>query len=80
MHAALPWLDAPLASFSLVASWWQARKHIANWWLWIVIDVLYVGEYIYKQLWPTALLYALLVALAILGLRDWKRAPAEVQS
>jgi nicotinamide mononucleotide transporter len=40
-----------------------------------VIDVLYVGEYIYKQLWPTALLYALLVALAILGLRDWKRAP-----
>ena len=75
MHAALPWLDAPLASYSLVASWWQARRHIANWWLWIVIDVLYVGEYIYKQLWPTALLYALLVALAILGLRDWKRAP-----
>jgi nicotinamide mononucleotide transporter len=75
MHAALPWLDAPLASYSLVASWWQARRHIANWWLWIVIDVLYVGEYIYKQLWPTALLYAILVALAILGLRDWKRAP-----
>lgn len=78
LHAALPWLDAPLASYSLVASWWQARKHIANWWLWIVIDTLYVGEYIYKSLWPTALLYAVLVALAVLGLRDWRRAPVEV--
>src|ERR1700679_2131695 len=80
LHAALPWLDAPLASYSLVASYWQARKHIANWWLWIVIDVLYVGEYIYKQLWPTALLYALLVALAILGLRSWSQAPIEAAS
>ena len=38
MHAALPHLDAALTSYSLVASWWQARKHIANWWLWIVVD------------------------------------------
>jgi nicotinamide mononucleotide transporter len=78
LHAALPWLDAALASYSLVASWWQARKHIGNWWLWIVIDTLYIGEYIYKNLWPTALLYGLLVALAVLGLRDWNRAPSAV--
>jgi len=74
LHAALPWLDATLASYSLVGSWWGARKHIANWWLWIVVDLLYIGEYIYKDLWPTAVLYAVLVALAILGLRDWSRA------
>jgi nicotinamide mononucleotide transporter len=74
LQAAVPYLDASLTSFSLVASWWQARKHIANWWLWIVVDVLYIGEYIYKDLWPTAILYAILVALAALGLRDWKRA------
>lgn len=74
LHAALPYLDASLASYSLVASWWQARKHLANWWLWIVVDLMYIGEYIYKDLWPTAILYALLVALAVLGLRQWKRA------
>lgn len=77
LHAALPYMDASLASFSLVASWWEARKHIANWWLWIVVDVLYIGEYIYKDLWPTAILYAVLVALAVLGLREWRRAPVE---
>jgi nicotinamide mononucleotide transporter len=72
--AALPHLDAALTSYSLVASWWQARKHIANWWLWIAVDVVYVGEYLYKDLKPTAALYAGLVALAALGLRDWRRA------
>ncbi len=72
--AALPHLDATLASYSLVASWWQARKHTANWWLWIVVDLVYIGEYVYKDLRTTALLYAGLVALAVLGLRDWQRA------
>lgn len=76
IHAALPHLDATLMSYSLVASWWGARKHIANWWLWMAVDVMYVGEYIYKGLWPTAALYAGLVGLAILGLRDWRRAAA----
>jgi nicotinamide mononucleotide transporter len=76
LHAALPYLDAVLMSYSLVATWWGARKHIANWWLWIVVDLVYIGEYIYKDLWPTALLYAGLVGLAVLGLRDWRRAAA----
>jgi len=73
--AALPHLDAALTSYSLVASWWGARKHIANWWLWIAVDLIYIGEYLYKDLRLTALLYAGLVVLAILGLRDWRRAP-----
>ena len=75
---ALPFLDAMLTSYSLVASWWGARKHIANWWLWIVVDLVYVGEYLYKDLRPTALLYLLLVALAALGVRDWRRAASQV--
>ena len=76
LHAALPFLDATLTSFSLVASWWQARKNTANWWLWIVVDLTYIGEYLYKNLRATAILYAILVALAVLGLRDWRRAAA----
>jgi nicotinamide mononucleotide transporter len=75
LHASLPYLDAALASFSLVASWWDARRHIANWWLWIVVDTFYVVEYIIKSMWFTTVLYALLIGLAILGLRDWRRAP-----
>jgi nicotinamide mononucleotide transporter len=76
--AALPHLDAALTSYSLVASWWQARKHTANWWLWIAVDLIYIGEYLYKDLRLTAALYLLLVALAVLGLRDWRRAESQV--
>lgn len=78
--AALPHLDAALTSYSLVASWWGARKHVANWWLWIAVDLIYVGEYLYKDLRLTALLYTLLVGLAVLGLRDWSRAPLATQA
>jgi nicotinamide mononucleotide transporter len=80
LNASLPYLDAALASYSLVGSWWQARKHIANWWLWIVVNLFYIGEYIYKDLWPTAVLYALLVGLAVVGLRSWCKAPIAVQT
>lgn len=76
---ALPHLDAVLTSYSLVASWWGARKHTANWWLWIVVDLVYVGEYVYKDLWPTALLYLLLVGLAVLGWWDWRKAPQKAE-
>lgn len=72
--AALPHLDAALTSYSLVASWWQTRKHIANWWLWIAINVIYVGEYVYKDLIATAVLYAVLIVLAVIGLHDWQNA------
>ncbi|MGA7831217.1 MAG: nicotinamide riboside transporter PnuC [Terracidiphilus sp.] len=74
--AALPYVDAMLASYSVVGGWWQARKHIANWWLWIIVDVVYVGEFVYQGLQLTALLYAAFVGLAVLGLRDWRRAEA----
>ncbi len=74
--AALPHLDAALTSLSLVASWWGARKYIASWWLWIAVDLVYIGEYLYKDLRLTAMLYAGLVLLAVLGLRDWRRAEA----
>jgi nicotinamide mononucleotide transporter len=80
VHAALPYLDATLASYSLVASWWGARKQIANWWLWIVVDLVYIGEYAWKDLWLTGLLYAGLVGLAVLGLRDWSRAARKAQT
>lgn len=77
--AALPWLDAALTGFSLVGTWWAARKYLANWWLWIVVDVIYIGEYLFKHLILTAGLYAVFVLLAMLGLRDWRRALRQQQ-
>lgn len=74
--AAFPYIDAALTIYSLVASWWQARKNIANWWLWIIIDSVYIAMYLWKDLKAFALLSAALVVLAVIGLRDWRRAAA----
>ncbi|MDE3210547.1 MAG: nicotinamide riboside transporter PnuC [Pseudomonadota bacterium] len=71
--AALPWLDAALTAFSLVAQWWQGRRHIAAWWLWIIVDTIYVGEYVYKHLLITSVLYAGFIVLAAVGLRAWRK-------
>lgn len=72
-HAALPWLDAMLAALSLVAQWWQARRHVATWWLWILVNIVYIGVYLTKSLHVTAALYLLFIGLAILGLRAWSQ-------
>lgn len=71
--AAVPWLDASLTAFSLVASVWAARKYVASWWLWIVLDVVYVGMYLFKDLHLTAGLYAGFILLALYGLRAWRQ-------
>jgi nicotinamide mononucleotide transporter len=73
-NAALPWLDAALAAFSLVAQFWQARRHIAAWWLWIGVDLVYIGQYLIKGLIITSVLYGVFVVLALLGLRAWQDA------
>jgi len=78
-NAALPWLDAMLAALSLVAQWWQARRHTAAWWLWIVVDVVYVGMYAVKSLHATAALYLVFVVLAATGLRAWRKVQKQEQ-
>lgn len=74
--ASLPWVDSTLLAASLVGSVWAARRHLESWWVWIGVDVLYVGVYVAKQLYLTAVLYAAFVLLALLGLRRWQTAHA----
>ena len=72
--ASLPWVDSMLSAASLVASVWAARRNIESWWLWILVDVFYVAMYLYKNLYLVAVLYAIFVVLAVLGLRRWHSA------
>jgi nicotinamide mononucleotide transporter len=72
--ASLPYFDASTASFSLVAQALQTKKWIENWWVWIVVDAVYVGMYIVKGLYLTAGLYAIFLVLAAAGLVQWRRA------
>jgi len=70
--AAQPWLDAALTAFSLVAQLWMAQKRVQCWPLWIAVDVIFVGLFLYKALYLTAALYGLFTLLAVQGWREWR--------
>jgi nicotinamide mononucleotide transporter len=72
--ASLPWVDSALLAGSLVGSIWAARRNLESWWVWIIVDVVYVGVYVLKHLYLTAVLYAAFVVLAVFGLRRWQAA------
>lgn len=70
----VPHMDGFLTAGSLVGQFLLSRKKLENWLVWIAVDVLYVGLYLYKHLTLTAMLYALFVFMAVAGWRSWRRA------
>ncbi len=69
----VPWWDAFPTALSIIGQFLLGRKIIENWLVWIAVNVVSIGLYAYKGLWLTVLLYALFVALSLLGWRAWKR-------
>jgi nicotinamide mononucleotide transporter len=67
----VPHVDGFLTAGSLLGTYLLARKKVENWHAWLAVDVLYVGLYVYKGLNLTAILYAVFVVMAALGLRAW---------
>jgi nicotinamide mononucleotide transporter len=70
----VPHMDGFLTAGSLAGQFLLSRKKLENWLVWIAVDVLYVGLYLYKHLTLTAILYALFVLMAAAGWRSWRRA------
>lgn len=70
----VPHIDGFLTAGSLVGQVLLSRKKVQNWHVWIAVDVLYVGLYMFKGLMLTAVLYALFCVMAVVGLRAWRRA------
>lgn len=70
----VPVPDALTTALSLGAQLMLNRKWIGNWLLWIIADVIYIGLYIHKELYLTAALYAVFLALCVVGWRQWRKA------
>lgn len=69
----LPYVDAATTTTSLIAQWMMTRKLLENWTLWVIVDVAYIGMFLFKGLYLTALNYAVYLILAVMGYRTWKR-------
>lgn len=70
----VPHADGFLTAGSLLGQFLLSRKKLENWIIWIVVDILYVALYVHKHLMLTAVLYAVFVVMAVIGLLAWKKA------
>jgi nicotinamide mononucleotide transporter len=68
----VPWWDGFTTALSVVGQFLLGRKFIENWLVWIVVNVVSVGLFIYKGLWLTTILYAVFIVLSVVGYRAWK--------
>ena len=69
----LPFWDAFTTSGSIVATWMLARKYLEQWLFWIIIDAVSLGTYIYKELYPTVVLFSVYTGMAVIGYYQWRK-------
>lgn len=74
--AAVPWIDAGNAGWSMVAQILTDRRHVESWPLWIGINIVSVWLYASQGLLATAALYAVFLFIAAWGWDNWRRAAA----
>jgi nicotinamide mononucleotide transporter len=72
--ASFPFIDALATVASLIAQWLMGRKVLESWLVWIFVDIVSVGLYLAKELYPTAALYAVFLAMAAWGWFEWEGA------
>lgn len=71
--ASYPYLDALTTVMSFMATVLMAKKKVACWYLWILVDVIGIWLYYAKGVKFVALEYVLFLVLAIQGYRSWKK-------
>lgn len=69
----VPLFDSMSTALSIVAMWMLSRKLVEQWLVWLVVDMISVGLYIYKGIPITAGLYTIYCVLAVAGYLRWRK-------
>jgi len=65
--------DSFTTAMGIVATWMLARKMIEHWIIWVIVDLVSAGLYLWKGLYPTVALYIIYTFAAIWGYIEWKK-------
>lgn len=71
--SSFPFLDSFTTIMSIIATFLSIRKKIESWWLWLLIDVISTYMYYIKDIKFYALLYLILVGMALIGAIQWTK-------
>ncbi|HYS53635.1 MAG TPA: nicotinamide riboside transporter PnuC [Thermoanaerobaculia bacterium] len=69
----MPYSDAATTAFSIAAEAMTTKKWIENWIVWIFVDGVTTWILFVQHLYPSALLYASFLGLAVFGWIEWKK-------
>lgn len=69
----VPWWDSFTTALSIVGMIMLARKWVEQWVVWIVVDAVCCGLYIYKGIYFYSALYGAYTIIALFGYRAWKQ-------
>jgi nicotinamide mononucleotide transporter len=72
-NSTVPYADAFTTSLSIIAMWMLSRKYVEQWLVWLVVDIITCGLYIYKEIPITGSLYTVYSCLAIVGYLRWRK-------
>jgi nicotinamide mononucleotide transporter len=77
VNGAAPVYDALVTTLSLAAQWLLNRRYVESWLGWIVVDQVSVILFWSRGMHLTAVLYALFLAMCVVGLIEWSRSLGE---
>lgn len=67
-----PVFDSISFSLSVAGSYLMARRKIENWFIWMIVNVLYIWLLFSQNLWASSLLYLAYLLLSVWGYFLWK--------
>jgi nicotinamide mononucleotide transporter len=70
---AMPYLDAFITAFSLIATWMTTKKMIENWLYWIIVDALGILLFANREFYLLALLNIIYTSMALAGYFSWRK-------
>ena len=73
LQGKFPAIDSLTTVLSLAAQYFTNRKIFENWYVWIAADLVFIPLMAHRGYYPSAILYTVFLAMAFLGLKQWKQ-------
>lgn len=68
-----PWWDAFIAVGSMIGTFFLSKSYMCQWYVWIVLNLISVGVFVYSGMYWIALMYVIYIVMAFIGLCNWRR-------
>ena len=68
-----PYWDAFIAVGSMIGTFFLSKSYMCQWYVWIVLDLITVGVFLYSGMYWMALLYVSYIVMAVIGIRHWRK-------